>query len=82
MDYSPPGSSVHGFSRQENWSGLRCSPLEDLPDPGIRPKSLCFLHCRQILYHRATREARFPLILLLLLLLLSRFSRVQLCATP
>ena len=22
MDYSPPGSSVHGFSRQEYWSGV------------------------------------------------------------
>ena len=22
MDYSPPGSSVHGISRQEYWSGL------------------------------------------------------------
>ena len=26
MDCSPPGSSVHGFSRQECWSGLACPP--------------------------------------------------------
>ena len=28
-----------GFSRQEYGSGLPCSPLEDLPDPGIEPMS-------------------------------------------
>ena len=25
------------FSRQEYWSGFPCPPLEDLPDPGIKP---------------------------------------------
>ena len=29
-----------GFSRQEYWSGLPCSPPGDLPDPGIEPVSL------------------------------------------
>ena len=29
-----------GFSRQEYWSGLTCSPPEDLPDPGIKPTLL------------------------------------------
>ena len=29
MDYSPPGSSIHGFSRQEYWSGV------PLPSPNI-----------------------------------------------
>ena len=33
-----PGSSV-GFSRQEYWSGLSCSPPGDLPNPGISPAS-------------------------------------------
>ena len=28
-----------GFSRQEYWSGLPFPPSEDLPDPGIEPKS-------------------------------------------
>ena len=28
-----------GFSRQEYWSGLRCPPPGDLPDPGIEPTS-------------------------------------------
>ena len=29
-----------GFSRQEYWSGLPCLPPGDLPDPGIKPRSL------------------------------------------
>ena len=35
------------FSRQKYWSGLPRPPLEDLPNPGIKPG---LLHCRQILY--------------------------------
>ena len=31
-----------GFSRQEDWSGLPCSPPGDLPDPGIEPTSLMY----------------------------------------
>ena len=44
-----------GFSRQEYWSGLPSPPPEDLPNPGIKPRSL--LHWRKILYHWASREA-------------------------
>ena len=48
MDCSPPGSSVHEFSRQEYWSRLPCPPPGDHPVPGSN------LHlpscCRQILY--------------------------------
>ena len=40
LDCSPPGSSVHGFSRQEYWSGLPCPPAGDLPDPGIKSESI------------------------------------------
>ena len=40
MDYSPPGSSSMGFSRQEYWSEFPCLPPGDLPDPGIEPRSL------------------------------------------
>ena len=29
-----------GFSRQEYWSGLPCTPPGDIPDPGIEPESL------------------------------------------
>ena len=37
---SPPGSSIHGFSRQEYWSGVLpyLSP-GNLPDPGIESRS-------------------------------------------
>ena len=33
-----------GFSRREYWSGLPCPPRWDLPDPGIKPASLCLPH--------------------------------------
>ena len=36
--YQAPQSM--GFSRQENWSGLPCPPLGDLPNVGIKPVSL------------------------------------------
>ena len=39
MDWSPPGSSVHGFSRQEYWTGLPFPSPGDLPNPGIKPAS-------------------------------------------
>ena len=40
MDYSPPGSSVHGDSPGQN-TGVGCYALPPgkLPDPGIEPKS-------------------------------------------
>ena len=37
MDYSPPGSSVQGFSRQEYWSQFSFPPPGDLPDPEMEP---------------------------------------------
>ena len=39
MDYSLPGSSVHGFSRQEYWSGLPFPSPGNLPTPGVEPRS-------------------------------------------
>ena len=40
MDYSPPGSSVHGIlqARILGW-GLPWPPPVDLPNPGIKPRS-------------------------------------------
>ena len=38
-DWGPPGSSVHGFPRQEYWSGLPLPTPEDLSDPGIETPS-------------------------------------------
>ena len=40
VDCSPPGSSVHGFSRQEHWSGLPFPSPWGLPHPWIEPRSL------------------------------------------
>ena len=48
-----------GFSRQECWNGWPFPPPRDLPNPGMNP---CLLHCRQILYFWATREALNSLI--------------------
>ena len=31
-----------GLSRQKYWSGFPCPPPRDLPDPGVKPKSLRF----------------------------------------
>ena len=36
IGYSPLNSSVHGFPRQEYWSGLPFPSPGDLPDPGIK----------------------------------------------
>ena len=47
-------SLSRGFSRQEYWNAL----LQGLFSiQGSNPHLLCLLHCRQILYHRAMREA-------------------------
>ena len=40
--YSPPGSSVHGVSKQECWVRLPCPPLGHIPDPGIKHESRVF----------------------------------------
>ena len=40
MDCSPPDASVHGFSRQEYYSGLPFPSPGDLLDLGIEPQSL------------------------------------------
>ena len=40
IDHSLPDSSIHGFPRQEHWSGLPCPPPGDLPNPGIESVSL------------------------------------------
>ena len=40
MDFSPPGSSVHGiFLAREYWSGLPFPSPEDLSNPRIEPSS-------------------------------------------
>ena len=39
VDCSSPGSSVHGLSHPEYWSGLPCLTPWDLPNLGIKPES-------------------------------------------
>ena len=48
MDYSPPGSSVHGDSPDKN-TGLGCHALHQaiFPTQGLNPG---LPHCRRILY--------------------------------
>jgi len=40
MDYSLPGSSVHGILQARIWNGLPFPSPWDLPDTGIEPGSL------------------------------------------
>ena len=44
---APQAHLSMGFSRQEYWNGLPCPPPEDLPNPGIKPTSLCILHWQE-----------------------------------
>ena len=48
MDYSPPGSSVHGISQARilEWVAISSSRGSSWP----RDQNLCLLHCRRILY--------------------------------
>ena len=39
MECSPPGSSVLGFSGQEDWNGLPFPSPGDLLNPGMEPVS-------------------------------------------
>ena len=39
MDYSPPGSSIHGILQVKTRGWVACPPPGDLPDPGIEPMS-------------------------------------------
>ena len=53
IDYSPPGSSVHGDSPDKN-TGVGCHALlqEIFPNQGLNPG---LPHCRQTLYHLSHR---------------------------
>ena len=57
MDCSPPGSSVHGIlqARILEWVAMPSS-RGVFPTQGLSSCLLCLLHCRQIIYHWATRE--------------------------
>ena len=57
MDYSPPGFSSVGFSRQEHWNGLPFPSPGDLPNPGIEPRSLA-LRADSLLSHQGSPNIR------------------------
>ena len=40
IDYSPPGSSVHGILKARIFEQISCPPPGDLPHPGIQPTFL------------------------------------------
>ena len=48
-----------GFSRQEYWSGLPFPSPGDLPDPGIKPKSLA-LQADSLLSEPPSADRFFP----------------------
>ena len=94
-DGSPPGSPSLGPSRQEHWSGLpfpfqcmkvkserevtqSCPTLRDPMDCSLPGSSVHGIFQARILEWGAIAFSVYTL----LLLLLSRFSRVRLCATP
>ena len=54
MDYSLPGSSVHGISRQE-WECCHSLLQGILLTQGSNPS---LLHCRQILYHLSHQRSQ------------------------
>ena len=58
MDYSPPGSSVHGMfqARILEWVAIPFSKGSSRPRDGI-----CLLHCRQIFYRLSHQESPISL---------------------
>ena len=52
-----------GFSRQEDWSGLPFPSPEDLPDPGIEPRSSA-LHVDSLLTELGGKAMRLISILI------------------
>ena len=63
MDCNPPDPSVHGISQARilEWFAISSSRSSSLP----RELNLCFLHCKQILYHWAIMEAKHTYMYLL-----------------
>ena len=79
MDWSPPGSSVHGILQVRILEWVAISFSRDLSQPGIEPVSSVPL---ALAGRFVTTELPGKPTIVLLLLLLSHFSRVRLCATP
>ena len=68
MDYSPPGSSIHGILQVRILEWVANSLLQGIfLTQGSNSQLLNLLHCRWILYHWATGEAQNNLTGLILL---------------
>ena len=55
-DCTLPGSSVHGISQQEHWSGLPFPSQRDFPNPGLNCKEsvkAVYCHPAYLIYMRA-----------------------------
>ena len=79
INCSLPCSSVHGILQVRILEWVAISFSRDLPQPGIEPVSSAPLALAGRFF---TTELPGKPTTVLLLLLLSRFSRVRLCATP
>ena len=67
MDCSLPGSSFHGISQQEFWSGLPFPSSGDLPEPGIELESPAWQADSLLLSHQGShlfsqRGQQFPVV--------------------
>ena len=62
VDCSPPGSSVHGVSRARllEWVVISFSRGSSWSRDWICTSCMYLVHCRQVLYDWATREAQGP----------------------
>ena len=78
MDSSPLVSSAYGIFQARILEWVVISTPGDLPNPGIKPTSLAFPELAGRFF---TTSATWEALRWLLFLLLSRFSRVRLCAT-
>ena len=58
MDCKSSVSRVHGFSRQEHWSGQPFPSPGDLPHPGIEPRSPA-LRADSLLHEHQGRQNQF-----------------------
>ena len=85
MDFSPPGSSVHGIFTGKNtkWEILLpFPPLGDFPDPGIKPASLMSPESAvRLLNTSTTWEATVMYIYVFSLFVCKRFKKFLLCST-
>ena len=63
MDCGPQGFSVHGILQARILKWVAISSSSGSSWPRDRTCISCLLHCRQILYHWATRDSQLPICL-------------------